>query len=173
MFFQRALFRTLTRLIKQFYVRWVLKSIAGLMPMGSCGRAFFRLYRNHDLPEFLFPYEPNYAELEHVDPQRIARFQRERDLHPDRKRFLVCGRLTPVKRMDVVIEAFARVAHLMPEWDLVLAGSGPLREELEASIPRRPRHVNFLDFCSLKIPCSAIAPARCWSMPVTTNHGGW
>ena len=38
------------RAMKRRYVRWVLRRLAGLMPMGTCGRAYFRSYLDHRLP---------------------------------------------------------------------------------------------------------------------------
>lgn len=139
-----------TRLIKRLYVRWVLRRIHGLMPMGTCGRAFFRLYYDHNLPEFLFPYEPDYENLKKQDPEKVAQFCAKFNLDPQRKRLLYCGRLIGVKRVDDLIHAFARLAAARPDWDLVIAGDGPLRKELEHNIPAmlRPRvkWVGFLQF---------------------------
>jgi glycosyltransferase involved in cell wall biosynthesis len=138
------------RLIKRRYLGWVLKSIAGLMPMGVCGRAFFRLYRDHDLPEFLFPYEPDYDVLASVTHSQIRQFESRRKLAAGRKRFLVCGRLVDVKRVDLAIEAFAQVSAALPDWDLVIAGAGPLREKLEFLVPpdltQRVKFLGFMQF---------------------------
>jgi glycosyltransferase involved in cell wall biosynthesis len=128
----------------------VLKRLAGLMPMGTCGRAFFRLYRDHNLPEFLFPYEPDYAALRKPDERSVAAFCGKYALAPDRRRLLYCGRLVPVKRVDVLIEAFNRVAVARPQWDLVIAGDGPLRESLQKMVPDslrdRVKWLGFLQF---------------------------
>jgi GalNAc-alpha-(1->4)-GalNAc-alpha-(1->3)-diNAcBac-PP-undecaprenol alpha-1,4-N-acetyl-D-galactosaminyltransferase len=45
--------------------------------------------------------------------------------------FLTVGRLTKQKGYDVLIEAFAGVAELLPDWQLVILGDGPLRAELQ------------------------------------------
>jgi glycosyltransferase involved in cell wall biosynthesis len=117
------------------------------MPMGTCGRAYFRSYLDHNLPEFLFPYEPDYASLSNIDDREVAAFREKHNLPPDRKRLLYCGRLVPIKRVDVLLEAFSRVALARPDWDVVIAGDGPLRKTLEASLNEtvRPR-VNWLGF---------------------------
>lgn len=41
------------------------------------------------------------------------------------------GRLEPVKGYDVILEAFAIVAHELPSWRLVIAGQGHLLERLQ------------------------------------------
>jgi glycosyltransferase involved in cell wall biosynthesis len=135
------------RRIKRPLIRWVLRRIAGLMPMGTCGKAYFRSYLDHDLPEFLFPYEPDYDSLTKIDQQQVAAFRQKYNLTPDRKRLLYCGRLIGVKRVDVLLEAFSRVALARPEWDVVIAGDGPLRGALEQSLSEtmRPR-VKWLGF---------------------------
>ncbi|MGD1275953.1 MAG: glycosyltransferase [Tepidisphaeraceae bacterium] len=138
------------RVLKRRYVRWVLNHINGLMPMGTCGRAFFRLYKDHNLPEFLFPYEPNYAGLRHVEEEKLAAFCQKYGLAPDRKRLLFSGRLVDVKRVDVLLKAFVRVAAGRPQWDLVIAGGGTLRKELEqlvpASLHERVKWLGFIQF---------------------------
>lgn len=127
------------RTVKRAYVRWVLGCASGLMPMGVCGRAFYRLYKDHNLPEFLFPYEPDYALFEKRDAEHERAFMQRYFLNPGRKRLLYSGRLVSVKRVDLLIDAFARVATHRPEWDLVLAGDGPLRNQLESRVSARLR----------------------------------
>jgi len=138
------------RFFKRRYVRWVLKRISGLMPMGSCGRAYFRSYLNHNLPEFLFPYEPDYQALRDIDPKRVEAFRRKYGLADGRKRLLYCGRLVKVKRVDVLLEAFARVALARPDWDVVIAGDGPLLKTLQRSlgdaVQSRVKWLGFLQF---------------------------
>lgn len=125
----------LTRFIKKLVVHWVLRNVSALMPMGTCGRAFFRHYLDHELPEFVFPYEPDYAALTHIDPVALDRFRAKHGLAADRKRLLYCGRLVPVKRVDVLLQAFISIAQSRPEWDVVIAGQGPLQKELESLLP--------------------------------------
>jgi glycosyltransferase involved in cell wall biosynthesis len=138
------------RALKRRYVRWVLRRLAGLMPMGTCGRAFFRSYMDHRLPEFLFPYEPDYESLRNIDPKRVDEFRKKHGLDPARKRLLYCGRLVNVKRVDVLLEAFSRVALARPDWDVVIAGDGPLREDLQKLLTHitqpRVKWLGFLQF---------------------------
>jgi glycosyltransferase involved in cell wall biosynthesis len=135
------------RWIKQAYVRWVLRRIAGLMPMGTCGRAFFRRYLDHDRPEFLFPYEPDYTALRCPPPQALDEYRRKYNLGPERRRLLYCGRLVKVKRVDVLLEAFTRIADSRPQWDLLILGDGPLRANLKRLVPPRLRErVKWLGF---------------------------
>lgn len=62
------------------------------------------------------------------DPERVAEF---RARFPDQKLVLSVGRLVPYKGYPYLIEAMA----LLPEnYRLVIGGTGPLREQLEAQI---------------------------------------
>jgi glycosyltransferase involved in cell wall biosynthesis len=49
---------------------------------------------------------------------------------------VVVGRLAPIKRLDVLLEAMALVARLLPQATATLVGDGPLRPELEATARR-------------------------------------
>jgi glycosyltransferase involved in cell wall biosynthesis len=123
------------RLAKRRYYHWVLGTVAGLMPMGTCGQAYYRLLRDHDLPEFIFPYEPDYSALNPVDGFHVEEFLETHRLAPGRKRFLFCGRLTPSACVDVLIDAFVSIAAVLPDWDLLIVGEGELRQDLQARVP--------------------------------------
>jgi len=47
-----------------------------------------------------------------------------------RRRIVTLGRLSPEKRPEMLIRAFARIADDLPEWDLEIHGDGPLHEKL-------------------------------------------
>jgi glycosyltransferase involved in cell wall biosynthesis len=55
----------------------------------------------------------------------------------DEPMLLAVGRLAFQKGLDVLIEAFARVAGKFPAWRLVVLGEGPKRQELEALVAER------------------------------------
>lgn len=46
-------------------------------------------------------------------------------------RIISVGRLYPQKNQEMMIRAFAKVADVFPDWQLVIYGEGPLRESLE------------------------------------------
>ena len=49
----------------------------------------------------------------------------------ERRRLVTLARLSPEKRNDLLVHAFARIAEDFPEWDLEIYGDGPLHESLE------------------------------------------
>ncbi|MGA0133218.1 MAG: glycosyltransferase family 4 protein [Opitutales bacterium] len=61
-----------------------------------------------------------------VDPASILR--------SGRRHFCTSARFEPLKRIDELLEAFAIVAPVAPEWDLVILGDGPLRGALHAQV---------------------------------------
>ena len=146
----------LFRTIKRLYVGHVVDLVAGVMPMGTCGRAYYRLYADHSKPTFLFPYEPDYDKLATCDPAAREAFLRRYGLIPARRRLLYSGRLAAVKNVGLLLAAFEQIIEYRPDWDLVVAGDGPLRGELQARVPLRMRdRIKWLGFLQFEdmIPC--------------------
>jgi glycosyltransferase involved in cell wall biosynthesis len=44
------------------------------------------------------------------------------------------GRLVHLKRFDLLIDAFAALSERFPQWDLLILGEGPSREQLQARV---------------------------------------
>jgi glycosyltransferase involved in cell wall biosynthesis len=57
-------------------------------------------------------------------------------LPADCRMLLAVGRLSPEKRFDLLLEAFARVGDEARDWRLVIAGEGPMRAALERHVER-------------------------------------
>jgi glycosyltransferase involved in cell wall biosynthesis len=128
----------------------VLAAMDAYMPMGIAGRAYYKLYGRPGVPFFPFPYEPDYALISRRDPVTEQQLREEHRLPDSRKRFLYSGRLVPGKGLEGLIEAFSMVAESCPDWDLVLAGDGPIRASLERAVPERLRsRVTFLGFMQM------------------------
>ncbi|HLU00092.1 MAG TPA: glycosyltransferase family 4 protein [Burkholderiaceae bacterium] len=51
-----------------------------------------------------------------------------------RRRLLAVGRLHEHKGFDVLLRAFQQIAHIFPNWDLVILGEGELRPALEQQV---------------------------------------
>ncbi len=141
------------RLVKpayRAYRSYLLAHMDAYMPMGVGGRAFYNLYGRGDVPYFMFPYEPDYALLQSRSRDTEQALKDEFGLATGRRRFLYSGRLVAGKGIQTMLAAFAAVADRCPEWDLVIAGDGPLRGQLEEAVPAHLRHrVFFLGFMQM------------------------
>lgn len=59
---------------------------------------------------------------------------RARLQHAGPFRVITGARMVEQKRLDLLVEAFARIADRHPQWSLVIFGDGPLRPELERQV---------------------------------------
>lgn len=137
------------RLVKNIYVRRVTARFSGLLVCGGVGKRFFNRYGVSDERLFVMPYEPDYAMIRDLSGAQVEAAAAKLGLAPGRLRMVCCCRLIPVKRVDLVIGAFAGIASERPEWDLVIVGMGEERERLEAAVPeplRADGRVRFLGF---------------------------
>jgi glycosyltransferase involved in cell wall biosynthesis len=124
---------------KRQFLGCVLQRASAVLACGRYGREFFLKYGANPDRIFLSPYEPDYGPLLTPDEATVRTVSERFGLRPGRKRALVCGRLAKVKRPDLAVDAFVAVADERPEWDLILAGDGPLRDMVKARIPQRLR----------------------------------
>jgi glycosyltransferase involved in cell wall biosynthesis len=123
------------RLLKGPIVKRIVSRCDAWLPCGSLGRQYFLRYGARADRIFLFPNEPDYDLIRKCDAERIERVKAEFGFKDQRRRLVYSGRLVPVKRVDLAIDAFASIAAGRPQWDLVIAGKGPLEESLRARVP--------------------------------------
>jgi glycosyltransferase involved in cell wall biosynthesis len=121
-------------LVKRALIQRVSKWCRGFLACGSLGRAYFKRYGVSDDRIFYFPYEPDYELIRTITPQQIEAVRQRFGLDPARRRLVYSGRLVDVKRVDLLIDAFAQIADQRPEWDLLIIGDGPLRQALEQRV---------------------------------------
>lgn len=126
----------LKKVLKRAIVGWVVRNVKGLMPCGSAGTKFFERYGATADRCFFVPYEPDYDLIRSLPESDVQRARVDFGLSPERKRLVVCSRLIDRKRIDLAIDGFAALAKEFPTWDLVIIGSGPMRESLAARVPR-------------------------------------
>jgi len=81
-----------------------------------------------------------------VDPPRRAALRQSLGITPGEMAIGIVGSLTPIKRHDLLLDAFASVASDAPSLVMVIAGDGPLRGALEvrAAALGIDRRVHFL-----------------------------
>lgn len=123
------------RAIKRILVGYLVRRVSGVLYCGRLGCEYFLRYGSSANALWPFPYEPDYGAIERISLPDVEKIQREFKLPTGRRRLLFCGRLAREKRVDLLIKAFSAIANKRPEWDLVVAGDGPLREELGNAVP--------------------------------------
>ncbi|MGW7433887.1 glycosyltransferase family 4 protein [Streptomyces sp. NPDC054861] len=85
-----------------------------------------RSYRALALPDVRIDAVPNSVPAPSVPPA-----------DPAAKIVVAAGRLTPVKRYDVLIDAFAEVAAARPDWRLRIYGTGDAADNLKKTLARQ------------------------------------
>lgn len=132
---------------KSILLRPVLALCDGVMHCGSRGAEYFRRYGVPEHKLFPFPYEPDYRRISEVSVSEGESVARQFGLPAARRRILYSGRLAPVKRVDLLIQAFQQIAPERADWDLVLAGDGTERDRLAGMVSASLRdRVHFLGF---------------------------
>lgn len=120
---------------KRALVGWVVRSSDALLPCGTLGALYLERYGACPERVFLCPYEPDYALIATLPESAVAEAMRRYGLDSARRRLVVCSRLQPHKRVDLAIDAFARIADRRPDLDLVIIGDGPEAGALRARVP--------------------------------------
>lgn len=128
------------RAAKKLIYKWMLKRASGVMSMGQYGDQFFLKYGATPAQIYRVPGWPDYDSFSQVDPHALQGFRRRYGLNAERRYILFSGRLIGLKRVDLLIDAFAKIAHDRPEWDVLMCGDGKLRSELQARVPKNIEH---------------------------------
>jgi glycosyltransferase involved in cell wall biosynthesis len=120
--------------LKRILVGSVLRSCSGALYCGRLGREYFLKYGAPSDRLFPFPYEPNYALGASVREAQVEAARGRFGLRKGARYLIFSGRLVRLKRVDLLLAAYQRIAASRPEWDLIIAGDGPLRSQLRAAI---------------------------------------
>jgi glycosyltransferase involved in cell wall biosynthesis len=121
--------------VKRLFLGKVVRACSGLLCCGRLGREYFLKYGARSEAIFAMPYEPDYDVIRNVGSKTLETVRERFQLREGRRYLLFCGRLEHVKRVDLLIRAFLAVADDRPEWDLIIAGGGSLRAQLESLAP--------------------------------------
>jgi glycosyltransferase involved in cell wall biosynthesis len=143
--------------IRRRLLRWLVKRAAAVLPVGSANRSYWEAFGAKPSQIHLAPYA--------VDNERIANAVGER--HPDlqgRVRFLYVGRLLPRKGVDLLIEAFNRIAG--DRCSLTVVGDGPEAESLKAAqTPKAASRTNWTGKLSNEETLKRYADADVFVLP--------
>jgi glycosyltransferase involved in cell wall biosynthesis len=129
----------LSQISKRLIYRWWMKRAAGIFSMGELGDQFFVKYGADPRRLYRVPYWPDFEAFARVDEVALQRFQRTFGLNRSRRYLMYSGRLTGIKRVDLLIDAFASIAGERPDWDLLIVGDGVLGDELRRRVPEALR----------------------------------
>lgn len=131
--------------MKSLVIGAIVRKYSAFFPCGSMGRKYFEKYGARSEQVFYKPLEPDYGQIESITAEEIDAACRKYGLRPGRRRLVNCNRLIELKRVDTAIDAFAQIAPDRPEWDLIIVGDGPERENLQKRVPAALRsRVQFL-----------------------------
>ena len=135
--------------LKKIFVGQILRRCDGVMSAGRMGRKYFQKYGVVESKIFNVPFLPDWQMLQRVDSARLDSFFIKFGLNANRKYIGYSGRLIDLKRVDLLIDAFCRVAKLYEKYDLLIAGDGELKKSLYDRIPddfkHRVKWLGFLD----------------------------
>jgi glycosyltransferase involved in cell wall biosynthesis len=163
----------LKRAVKNVVVRRVVRGASGCLVFGSMGREYFQRYGADPNRIFFVPFEPQYDLFANPDPSLVTDVRNRHGLGEGRRRIVFSGRLIPLKRVDLAIDAFAAIASKRPEWDLVICGGGPLDAALKARVPHALHdRIRFLGFIADQAELGAIYRC-CDVMVLTSNREAW
>ncbi|MBV8780053.1 MAG: glycosyltransferase family 4 protein [Phycisphaerae bacterium] len=123
------------KLVKQSLLHRVLAWCDGVLVCGSLGKEYFEEYGADSDRIFYFPYEPDYEQIQGITPGEMRAVAEQFHISSDHRYLIYSGRLAQAKRVDLLIDAFARIAHQRPLWNLIIVGDGPLRESLQPRVP--------------------------------------
>ena len=120
---------------KKVYVPFVLKSLTGLMPCGRNGIDYYRPYGFPGSPAFYMPHEPDYAMIDDLSDEFVRDRRATHGLRDDLKYINYCARMVNVKRPDLLVDAFAKIAADRPDWGVCFVGGGDLLEQTQERVP--------------------------------------
>ncbi len=142
---------------KRLIVSRVVSRCSAILACGRFGKAYFGKYGARDERIFIVPNEPDYDGIRLISSALIEQVRTTYGLRLGRRRLVFSGRLTSVKRVDLLIDAFCSIADQRPQWDLVIVGDGDLREAMQDRVSARLRErVCWTGFIDRQVTVSAI-----------------
>jgi glycosyltransferase involved in cell wall biosynthesis len=110
------------------YYRWVFRRAAGVIAVSDATAQSMGRYA--DFKSTVIPNGIDAAYWREGKAQKSDRFVR-----PGTRNLVFLGRLEERNGPDVAIEAFSRIAPLLPDVRLLMAGDGPMRDALQEQVP--------------------------------------
>jgi glycosyltransferase involved in cell wall biosynthesis len=135
--------------VKRAVLPPILRQVNAILPCGRLGREYYERYGVPSEDIFYSPYEPNYRQIQIIRQEVIEAAASRFGIKAGRRRIVFSGRLLSVKRPELLVDAFKRIASERPDWDLLMIGDGAMRSQLVArlgvELARRVTWTGFLD----------------------------
>lgn len=124
------------RLFHKLVLTGRVQRAAALLHMGIQNRRYYELFGGRPEQFFLAPWEPDYQNVETAHAEMAPRREESRrELGLEGKvAIAVVGRLLALKGFDTIVPAVARLAKEGMPIQLMIAGDGPYRAQLERLI---------------------------------------
>lgn len=157
---------TLRRAVALPVVRAAVKRASAFLVTSSPAQAYLERRGASSDKVFLLPNAPDVRRIaEEAEAARSDARQRAR-------RVLFVGRLIEAKGLSILMEAWHRVQNAIPEAELVIAGSGPMRAELEQRGRDAGYRIAVLGFCQPKELVDLYTTAQVFVLPSTFEPYG-
>ena len=114
--------------IKRGIIWPCLRRAQAVLTMGKSGIQSFREIGVENNRIYEVPYSCNLDNYLTVQRDQAG-------LNLRRKKIVVTAQLIKRKRVDIALRAFVSLSEQYQDWDMVICGAGPCRDELEAIVP--------------------------------------
>jgi len=121
---------------KRIALRFIYSHFRAFLPVGEANAAYFRYF---GVPDRKLFFAPHCVDIKHFSPnsQRIsaaAELRASLSIPPNATVLLFSGKFITVKRPDLLLAAFLRVATEFPQAHLVFSGDGKLAASLLSAL---------------------------------------
>ena len=157
-------------------VRCVLLSVLTRMAtrvfcVGTVAMNEYRKYGAREKQLAFLPYTCDVERYQSVDPAEVRKVREKHDLD-GKTVYLFSGRMIYGKGVDLLLDAFLKLAQTRSDVALLLLGDGPLRQELEESVLESIRdRVHFLGHLSQSELPACFNAADVFAFP--SRYDGW
>jgi glycosyltransferase involved in cell wall biosynthesis len=128
----RGIKAKLKRCLKRKMLRQYIDGVDYMLTANSLGVAYWRYYGARREKIVLCPYYADYSRVDAARKTERAEVLGKFGLSASDKIIVTAARLVPVKGLHLMIAAFKELKLAAKGWKYVIAGTGPLEQELKA-----------------------------------------
>lgn len=161
--------------VKRVLLPPVLRAFDTWHPVGTLAREWMERTAGLSRPVFLFPYSPDVEWLRaRAAAARARRDELLGELGFSRDDFVILGAVKWTPREDplTLVRAFVALARINPRAKLILAGEGPLRNEIESELGPVSTRVSLPGFVAYSQLASLFALANVFVHPAPGEPWG-